>query len=182
MDEFVGIVKIFCGTFAPQGWVFCNGALLEIAQYEVLYSLIGTTYGGDGVTTFGVPDLRSRIAVGGGQGAAPATQTIGLGELGGEEQHTLKMAEMPAHSHTVLVSAANSTQNTAVGNATMATPGSTASGSFVAINGYNNTAPDIALNSATVTAAGSSLPHNNMQPFLAVNYVICTDGLWPPRP
>ena len=181
MDEYMGIVKIFGGNFAPQGWMFCDGSLLAISQYDALYTLLGTTYGGDGISTFGLPDLRSRIPLGGGQGAAPGTQPIGLGEMQGEEMHTLTSQELPTHNHYVLVSDTNSSQSAATGNSIMSTQGSTASGSFVGTAGFNNATPNVALNQATIGPAGGAQPHENRQPYLAVNYVICVEGLYPPH-
>lgn len=179
MDEFIGIIKIFGGNFAPQGWMFCDGSLLPISEYEALYSLLGTTYGGDGQTTFALPNLCSRIPLGGGQGSAPGTQQIDLGQQGGEETHTLTQNEMPSHNHVTNASTANSSQSAATTNAAIGVPGTTASGSFVPTNGFNSAAPDITLNGLTVSTLGSGQAHNNMQPYLAVNYVICYDGVYP---
>ena len=180
MDEYMGIVKIFGGNFAPQGWMFCDGSLLAISQYDALFTILGTTYGGDGVNTFALPDLRSRIPLGGGQGPVPGTQTIGLGEMQGEEMHTLTQAEMPQHNHAALLSSSNSTQGAATADSVMSTQGDD-TGVFVGSLGFNNVAPTIALNQTTISVVGGNQPHENRQPYLAVNYVICVDGLYPPH-
>jgi microcystin-dependent protein len=197
MDEFIGIIKLFAGNYAPQGWLFCNGQLLSISQYQALYSILGTIYGGDGQSTFGLPDLRSRVAV--GQGAGPGLPTIALGGKGGEAVHTLLIPEIPSHTHaatatgnaTLSVSSGNASQPAATAGASIATPGSLAGRSFASTLGFNTTAPDTALNSASVNVSsltvnnavtGGSLPHNNMQPYLGLSYIICWEGLYPVRP
>jgi microcystin-dependent protein len=199
MDEFIGIIKLFAGNYAPQGWAFCNGQLLSISQYQVVYAILGTIYGGDGHTTFALPDLRSRVAVGGGQGAGPGLPSINLGAFGGEAVHTLITTEMPVHTHiaaaagnvTLSVSSANASQPNATSGATIATPGSLQGRNFVSTLGFNTATPDTTLNSASVNTssltvnnavAGGNLPHNNMQPYLGLSYIICLEGLFPPRP
>ncbi len=197
MDEFIGIIKLFAGNFAPQGWAFCNGQLLPIAQNTALFSILGTTYGGDGRSTFGLPDLRSRVPAGGGQGPGPGLPSINLGELGGEPTHTLIASEMPAHTHTAVVagnatlsvSSADSSQTNATAGASIATPGSPGR-VFTPTLGFNTSTPDTVLNAASVNtsslavnnaAAGGSAPHNNMQPYLGLSYIICLTGLYPTR-
>ncbi|MCE3297233.1 MAG: microcystin-dependent protein [Crocinitomicaceae bacterium] len=179
MQEYMGIIKIFGGTFAPVGWMFCDGTLLPVNEYENLYRLLGTTYGGDGVSTFALPDLRSRIPLGAGQGNG--LPLIGPGKQGGEEQHTLTIIEIPVHNHIGLVSSQNATLEVASQGDLMAVPGTDASGSFVATNGFNAAMPNVTLNGATVSNTGANMPHENRQPFLAVNYLICVDGVFPPE-
>jgi microcystin-dependent protein len=179
MDEFIGIIKIFAGNFAPRGWAICNGQLMSISQNTALFSILGTTYGGDGQTTFALPDLKGRVPV--GQGTGPGLQTVDLGEVSGEQNHTLIQTEIPAHTHAALVSSADSTQAAATNGASIATPGSLAGRSFVSTLGFNTTPPNTALNPTSITPTGGSQPHNNMQPYLGINYIICTDGLYPSR-
>lgn len=179
MDEYMGIIKIFAGNFAPKGWAFCNGQLMNISQFSALFSLLGTTYGGDGRVTFALPDLRGRVPVGPGTG--PGLPTVNLGEVDGQTTHTLIQSEIPAHIHTFAVNSGNSTQNGATSGATIATPGAMSGRTFTPTMGFNTSNPDTGLNAASITPAGGSQPHNNMQPYLGINYIICLEGLYPPR-
>ncbi len=179
MDEFIGIIKIFGGNFAPNGWALCNGQLLSISQNTALFSILGTTYGGDGRTTFGLPDLRGRTAV--GMGAGPGLPVINQGDLSGEANHTLVSNEMPMHTHAASVSSADSSQTAATAGASIATPGSLSGRTFTATNGFNTSTPNIALNPTSIAQTGGSQPHNNMQPYLGVNYIICLQGIFPSR-
>lgn len=198
MDEFIGIIKLFAGNFAPQGWAFCNGQLLSISQNQALFSILGTTYGGDGRTTFGLPDLRSRVALGGGQGAGPGLPSIALGQQAGEATHTLTTNEMPGHTHVAAVSgsaslsvnAGSASQSNATAGASIATPGTLSGRTFTPTLGFNTATPDTALNPASINTsslavtnalAGGTQPHNNMQPYLGLSYIICTNGLFPTR-
>lgn len=172
-DPFVGEIRLFGFPRIPTGWVACDGAALPISEYETLYFLIATTYGGDGVTTFCVPDLRGRVPLsqGSGRGLTPHL----LGEPGGEERHTLTSDEMPSHGHALLSS-------TNVG--TTATPGPEvhlASSSVATTHPYAPQA-DIPGNNkmaTSITITGESLPHDNMMPTLTCNYCICTTGVFP---
>jgi microcystin-dependent protein len=198
MDEYIGLIKLFAGNFAPQGWAFCNGQLLQISQYQAVFAILGTMYGGDGRTTFGLPDLRSRVALGGGQTPPAGLPVIQLGQLGGEPNHTLIGTEMPIHTHvataggnaSLSVSSGNSTQTNATAGASIATPGTLSGRAFTATYGFNTATPDTALNPASINAssitvtnanAGGSQPHNNMQPYLGLSYIICLNGLFPTR-
>jgi microcystin-dependent protein len=198
MEGYIGEVRNFAGTFAPMGWSFCQGQQMSIANYQALYALIGTTYGGDGVTVFNLPDLRGRVAVGTGQG--PGMSNVNLGTLAGVENAALTVNNLPAHNH--VVGATNPTFATSVNSAeailnapaagmSIASAGYIPpSGSFVQNLGFNNATPAVALNSGTVdtssitaniSAVGGSIPHNNMQPYLAVNFIICIEGIFPSR-
>ena len=179
MDEFIGIIKIFGGNFAPRGWALCNGQLLSISQYTALFSILGTTYGGDGRTTFALPDLRGRVAV--GEGTGPGLPAVDLGELAGEPTHTLIQNEIPAHAHGAVVSSADAAQSAATAGSTIATPGSSSGRSFTPTLGFNTSTPNTVLNPGSITPTGGSQPHNNMQPYLGVNYIICLDGVFPSR-
>lgn len=176
MDEYIGVIKIFAGNFAPRGWAFCNGQSLPIQQYAAVYSLLGTTYGGNGTSYFNLPDLRGRAPIHFGQGNGLTNRTIG--EVGGTESVTLDSTNMPAHTHNLSVSNANSTNHQPASGNSIAAP--------MDINGdvakgFNTSAPNTALSSTTITSTGGSLPHPNMQPYMAVNYIICLEGIYPSR-
>ena len=177
-EPFIGEIRLFGFNFAPRGWAFCQGQLMSIAQNTALFSLLGTTYGGDGRTSFGLPDLRGRVPVGQGQG--PGLPAVNLGQVSGEPSHTLIATEMPGHNHptTAQLNASGS-----AGNST------TPSGNFPAVsttrdNVYSN-ASGATLNAAaaqvTVGNAGGSQPHNNMQPYLGLNFCIALVGIFPSR-
>lgn len=168
-QPYVGEIRIFAGNFAPAGWMFCEGQLLPISENETLFQLIGTTYGGDGESTFALPDLRGRIPIHQGNGFI-------LAETGGVEEVTLTSQQIPAHTHSLLGNKA--TAQAATGNATHRSPlnAMPASG---AIKAYSAQAPAAALNAATVTSVGGSQPHNNMQPYLCVSHIISLFGIFP---
>lgn len=174
-DPFVGEVRMFTGNFAPTGWAFCNGQLLPLSQNTALFSLLGTTYGGDGKTTFALPNLQGRMPIGSGQG--PGLTGTQLGEATGTATVTLSASEMPAHQHAVQTAAAPDSRS----------PSALA---FVARTGDNSAAFRAPNNPAAVAAmapgmagvSGSGLPHNNLPPVLAVNFIIALQGVYPPRP
>ena len=174
MDPYIGEIRIFAGNFAPRGWQLCNGQLLPIANNEVLYTVIGTTYGGDGVTTFAVPNLQGSVPIGEGQGAGLTSRA--LGATGGASEVTLTVAEMPGHSHTVNCGAA-STQTTADASSVWAD----GTGAGRGVNLLYGPAPDgnTTMNPAAVMPAGQSLPHSNVQPSLTVNFIIAIEGIFP---
>jgi microcystin-dependent protein len=175
MEGYIAEIRMFAGNFAPRGWAFCAGQLLSIASNTALFSLLGTTFGGNGTTTFGLPDLRGRVAVGPGQG--PGLPNYNLGEMSGETAHTLINAEMPAHNHP-----AQAAGNSGAGDST-SPGGNTWASSTARDNVYINAAPDgpMAANTVTVGIAGGSQPHNNMQPYTGINYIICMVGIYPSR-
>lgn len=169
-EAFVGEIRMFGGNFAPVDWALCDGSLLPINQYDVLYSLIGTTYGGDGMTNFKLPDLRGRIPVhmGTGQGLTPRS----IGNAFGTETETLQVAHIPSHTHLVSVG----------GNATTAAPAGNYLGNSTNFNLYSTVAPDSLINQAAVGSfPGQSLPHSNIMPALGVNFIIATSGIYPQR-
>ena len=184
MDEFMGIVKLFAGSYAPAGWALCNGQLMSISSNAALFSLLGNTYGGDGVTTFALPDLRGRVPLGAGKG--PVTSNYVAGQMSGVENVNLNVANLPAHSHAtqVLVNSGNATDAAPGRGASIAAPGTLNGRNFTATLGFNSTAPDTALNPASATSAsvGSGTAVNILQPYLAMNYIICVNGLYPTRP
>jgi microcystin-dependent protein len=159
-EPFIGEVRAVGFPFAPKGWALCNGQLLSIAQNQALFAILGTTYGGNGIQTFGLPDLRGRTPVGTGA-------SIQLGEMGGQATHALLSTEIPAHVHGLAASTADG-----VGDATNQVPA--AAKMYVAPGGA--LAP---MDPSMIAVAGSSQPHPNMQPYLAVNYVIALTGIFP---
>jgi microcystin-dependent protein len=179
MDEFIGIIKIFGGNFAPVGWALCQGQLLPISQYTAVFSILGTTYGGNGTTNFGLPNLCGLTPIGWGQG--PGLPMINLGQIGGEQNHTLLSTEMPAHTHQASVNSMDGTQSIPTAGASIATPGTGTGRGFVGTQGFNTATPNVTLNPASVGLAGGSQPHNNMQPYMGVNYIICLQGIFPSR-
>ena len=169
-QPFVGEIRMFAGTFAPTGWAFCDGQLLAISQNETLFFLIGTTYGGDGQSTFALPDLRSRIPI--HKGTNPATGTpVQIGEMGGVESVTLTVNQIPAHTHPLSASTNNATTANASGNVLAQTPSYTPY-----ISGF---APNSPLDAAAVTPVGSSQPHDNFQPYLCISFIISLFGVFP---
>ncbi len=172
--EYVGVIKLFAGVTAPPGWAFCHGQELSISQYPALFAQLGTAYGGDGVTSFALPDLRGRVPVGAGSG--PGLPQVLHGEKGGEAAHTLLQAELPTHSHALAVSNANASVSAPEQGNAIATPGFMSGREFIPTLGYNSAPPNTILNQQSVGSTGDSEPHNNMQPFLGLNFIICTHG------
>jgi microcystin-dependent protein len=167
---FIGEMRIFAGNFAPLGWALCNGQLLPIAQYDALFALIGTTYGGDGQTTFALPDLRGRVPL--HYGAGPGLSSRTIGELGGAEQETLTTGQMPAHTHPPRALGSPGSSSTPSGNVW-------AGVSVGAIYTAGDPAPATSMNAATVLPIGGSQPHDNIQPFQCVNFIIALEGIYP---
>jgi microcystin-dependent protein len=162
-QPYVGEIRMFAGNFAPSDWLFCDGTVLPISEYETLFQLIGTTYGGDGEETFRLPDLRGRVPVHFGSGRV-------LAESGGVESVTLTAQQMPAHTH---AQSASASAASTTGNPT----GLTADAGTTLIYGAGT--PSVPLNAAAVATVGGSQPHDNMAPFLAVNYIISLFGIFP---
>jgi microcystin-dependent protein len=170
-DPFVGEIRMFAGNFAPLDWMFCNGQLISIAQNTALFSLIGTTYGGNGTTTFALPDLRGRIPL-------HRDSNYPIGMASGQETVTLNSTQLPAHSHAFGTLAA--TASAPNGNATHTTPiGNRFAGG--AIKAYTAGTPSIAMNNAVMTAAGGNQAHDNRMPYMAINYIISLYGIFPSR-
>ena len=162
-QPYVGEIRMFAGNFAPAGWMFCEGQLLPISENETLFQLLGTTYGGDGQSTFALPDLRGRIPLHQGNGFI-------LAETGGAESITLTVSQIPAHSHPLL--AANAVANDP-------NPGTHVCGESSASSLYQSGAPLAAMAATSVSAVGGSQPHTNFQPYLCVDYIISLFGLFP---
>lgn len=172
-NPYLGEIRPFAGNFNPRGWAFCNGALLSIAQNNALFALLGTTYGGDGQTTFGLPDLRGRVALSQGQG--PGLTNRVLGEKAGAETVTLTVQQMPQHNH-VAIASATEAASPAVTGRIPATPKN--GGKFYLPTGVG-TQSVVALDAATIGSAGGSQPHNNIMPITAINYIIALEGIFP---
>jgi microcystin-dependent protein len=175
MDGNIAEIRMFAGNFAPRNWAFCQGQILSISSNTALFSLLGTTYGGNGTTTFALPDLRSRVPVGPAQG--PGLSSYILGQTGGTENETLTTNQMPNHTHGFTVN--NNTTGMATTGSGNFLNSKTESGESTAASG-SPSAP-VNLNVASVNTAGGSQPHNNLQPYLAMNYIICLFGIFPSR-
>ena len=168
---FIGEIQIYAFDFAPRTWATCNGQLLPINQNQALFSLLGTTYGGNGQTTFALPDLRGRVAIHMGQG--PGLSSYVQGQTGGEERHTLSSSEIPQHTHSLgVVDAAGDAANP-VGNRFGVAP----SGVGNAYGGSGGSGGS----SVAVPSQGGNQPHNNLQPYLALNFCIALEGIFPSR-
>jgi microcystin-dependent protein len=180
MDGYIAEIKMFAGNFAPRNWALCQGQIMSIAQNTALFSLLGTTYGGNGQTTFALPDFRGRVAVGTGQG--PGLANKDLGEVSGVENVTLVVTQIPAHSHAATINV-----NSNAGTLSNPTGNYLAGGQDATANPIPTYAaastPAATLNASTVTGGntGGSQPHSNMQPYLGMNYIICLFGIFPSR-
>lgn len=163
-EPFLGQIQPFAFNFPPRGWAECAGQTLPINQYQALFSLLGTYYGGDGRTTFGLPDLRGRASLGEGPGYV-------IGSRAGEERHTLTTNEMPRHAHMWRGSSAAATVSTPTGRLLAASPG----------NVYAPGPANVTLSPRTISQTGGSQPHENMQPYLVVNFCIALQGIFPSR-
>jgi len=178
-EELMGTIKLFAGNFAPVGYMLCQGQQLPISQYSALYAILGTTYGGDGRTTFGLPNLQASVPVG--------TDTAGkypLGLKAGTETVTLTVSNLPAHNHPgqIAVSTSNSTIATPTAGSVLSVPGSGTGRNFVSTLGYIEATPNLNLtNGVTVGNTGGNTPVSNMQPFVTFNYIICVQGIFPSR-
>lgn len=173
-DPYIGEISIFAGNFPPRNWAFCNGQLMSIAQNTALFSILGTTYGGDGRVTFGLPDLRGRAPLSAGQG--PGLSNYDLGQAGGSETDTLSINEIPAHNHPLGAYNNKADQSNPTGNV-----------NAIVVDSSNGTANAYAasanatMNANAVGQSGGSQPHNNMQPYLTLNYIIALQGVFPSR-
>jgi microcystin-dependent protein len=174
MDPFVAEIRILPFNFAPKGWALCNGQLLPISQNTALFSLLGTTYGGDGKSTFALPDLQGSTPMQQGQG--PGLSQRFLGEQGGEQSVTLLVTEIPSHPHNAIAGTGGTSAPTPVGNVWAS--GLKSGPSVYSPSGAN----DVAMSPAATSISGGSLPHNNMMPYLTLNFCIALQGVFPQRP
>lgn len=168
-NPYVGEIRLFAGNFSPAGWMLCQGQVLAIAENDTLFNLIGTTYGGDGQSTFALPDLRGRVPVHQGQGSATSQRT--MGEAGGSETVTLLGSQMPLHTHALQANPATAS-GTAPGGAVLAA---------TTVASYGPAPGTTAMTASAVSNAGGGQPHENMAPTLTVNYIISLFGIYPPQ-
>ena len=175
-NPFLAEIRMFAGNFAPKGWALCNGQLLPLSQNTALFSLLGTTYGGDGKSTFGLPNLQNSAPMHPGQG--PGLSFHDLGETGGESAVTLLQTEMAAHNHTANCLSTTGDVNNPSPNLWAATAAIGRGGGPPNYASTGNPAP---MNPQAIGIAGSSQPHNNMSPYLAVTFIIALQGVYPPR-
>ena len=172
-QPYVGEIRLFGGSFAPVGWALCDGSQLAISNNEVLFNLIGTTYGGNGQTTFNLPDLRSRVPV--HQGTAPGNGTYIIGQSAGFESVTLVDAQMPTHTHPLYATNAQQTNVPAANTL----PAAVTTGQSGALVQYGTASPDAVLSSQSITVSPGGQPHANIQPYLCVNFIIALYGVYP---
>ncbi len=168
-QPYVGEIRMFAGNFAPAGWMLCEGQTLAIAENEALFQLIGTTYGGDGEQTFNLPNLASRVPI--HMGTGPDGTAYPIGQMGGTEQETLTVQQIPIHSHPLTASTADGTTPNPEGNLLAQTP--------AGIFPYFEDAPSTSMAASAISPAGGSQPHENTQPFLCINFIISLFGIFP---
>lgn len=169
-EPFLAQIVMFGGNFAPRGWALCDGQLLPISQNTALFSLLGTTYGGDGRTTFQLPDLRGRVAIHPGHG--PGLSDYRLGQKGGVEQVTLTIDQIPSHTHAAKAYSEQGNQQD---------PGGMVPAYDRRETQYSDAVPDVSMNVQAIAPTGGSSPHTNVQPFLCVNHIIALQGIYPSR-
>lgn len=174
-EPFLGEIRLFAGSFAPRDWALCNGQLLSIQQNTALFAILGTTYGGDGKTTFALPNLQDRVPLNFGQG--PGLAEYALGQSGGEESVTLMQSEMPAHGHQAMADSSGSGVNASPANAVWT--GTPPRGGAIV---YSSSAGSpVPMSPMALQPTGGSQPHNNQQPFLALTFIIALQGIFPVR-
>lgn len=188
-DPFIASIILFAGNFAPRGWAFCQGQILSISQNTALFSLLGTTYGGNGQTTFALPDLRGRVAIQPGQG--PGLSPYSLGEMAGSQNVTLTITNMPAHTHAITPGTLAGTVRAVSGKANAQGPASNAPAleATGVTATYSSAAPDVSMRAGGVVitgegvaaSAGAGQPFSIVQPYLAINYIIALEGIFPSR-
>lgn len=167
-EPYVGEIRVFAGNFAPAGWAFCDGSILPISENDVLFALIGTTFGGDGQETFALPDLRGRVPVHMGKNRDTGT-TYSLGEAGGVEAVTLMPAQIPVHSHQAMGQSTAGTQQSPEGGVWAAS----------ALGAFATGTPDSTMDGEAIGPYGGSQPHENRMPYVAMNFIIALDGIFP---
>ncbi|WP_343693961.1 tail fiber protein [Chitinophaga sp.] len=188
MDNYLGEIRLFSGNYAPVGWAVCNGALLSIAENDALFALIGTTYGGDGITTFALPDLRQRIGY--NQGTLLGGSSYVMGQQAGTAQVTLLTTQIPSHTHSLQASTDDANTGAPAGNFLANTNGTTSTPPpptpYPDVKLYTTlplpsgpTAPNVTLDPATLSIVGDTQPHDNMMPYVTLTYIIAMQGIFP---
>jgi microcystin-dependent protein len=185
MEGSIGEIRMFAGNFAPRGWLFCQGQLLSIAQYSAVFAIVGTTYGGDGQTTFAVPDFRGRIGTGAQFSQGPGLPAVQLGEKAGTPNITLTLSNLPAHTHAATLNASTTaaTSQTPVAGAVLGRAKDNAGTAVPQIYAPTGSTTGVALGSSSVTTApmGGNQPFSTMQPYLGMNFIFCVEGIFPSR-
>lgn len=176
-DPYLGEIRIFAGSYEPNGWAFCNGQLLPISRYSALFSILGVQYGGNGTSNFALPNLQASVPIGLGNG--PGLSPRFMGDTGGATNVQLAITDMPAHTHLPMGYAENGSTSSPQGN-NWAQWSEVNRQGVTRINLFNPTA-DTRMSPLAISASGSGQAHNNMQPFLALNFIICLNGVFPPR-
>jgi microcystin-dependent protein len=196
MEDYIGVVRLFAGNFVPQNWAFCNGATIPVALNRALFSIIGNMYGGDGVTTFCLPNLAGCIVMNAGTNPGSPISPLAEGSVGGSSSVILNKQNMPSHTHvanvqgsaTLLVNSSNASLATPTSGSSIAAPGFLTGTTFNATLGFNTATPDTKLNSASVSlttasvtnqSTGNNAPIDIMPPYVVLNYIICTMGMYP---
>jgi len=174
-DPFLGQIQAFGFNFAPRGWALCNGQLLPIAQNSALFSLLGTTYGGDGRTTFGLPEMRGRVACHVGSG--PGIASLSLGQKSGTNTNLLSVSNLPSHTHTLRANSAAGDSGSPGGNV----PATAEDANRNELSIYSTSAPNASMDTAALQATGGGSAVNNMQPYLTINFCIAVQGIYPSR-
>ena len=180
MDPFVGEIRLFGFNFAPIGWAQCNGQLLSISQNAALFSLLGTNFGGNGTSNFALPNLQGFVPI--DQGAGPNLTPFSVGETGGTTTITLNINEMPRHTHAITALPINATAETPVAGSRLSQGHGGSRGTSYPVRTYTTNAPGTTLSPSAVGVAGGSLPHENMQPSLVMNWCVAMAGVFPARP
>ncbi|MNK86984.1 Phage Tail Collar Domain protein [compost metagenome] len=179
MEEYISVIKMFGLNFPVRGWAMCNGQIMSIAQNTALFSLLGTTYGGNGQTTFALPNFQGRTPIHWGSG--PGLSPYVLGQAAGTESVSILTSNLPAHTHTLTANTAAGTTGVPTNNYLSASPKNGSGPSAVSLNTYTTTAPNTNLGLLSVGATGSNIPVSILQPYLAVSFEICLEGIFPSR-
>lgn len=180
MEEMIGVIKVFAGNFAPKGYLMCDGSLLQIQSNTALFSILGTTYGGDGIRTFALPNLKGRYPL--GSGNVNANEYYPLGVQAGTTQTTLLQQNLPSFISQIKVANSNANSITPSATSSIAITGTPNGREFSPIPSFVDGDPNTVINPKSVSFTGQNLPINNMPPYLALNYIICVQGIYPSRP